>query len=430
MRSSTMRGATALLLALVAACPASFAAPPTSATAVPAGFDCAKATRPIDRFICATATLRWQDLALSRSYRAVLGALTTPARAALVAQQRDWLGERDRRCVGDRTFAELNDPASEVHEQAYGCLIALYLDRRRELGDRIADPIATQAASEIDLRAIARARPELVEDGQVRVAAMRLSPDGRHVAILLPSQDHDLSDQLWLYRVTDRRLTPVTPPPDRQSHHSADAVATIDALAWQGDRVYALASLWGDGGDPVAGPTAVYTATADGSQRLGDVPGAVKGHFESINGGLVIRDDELPDDDAATESMRGNAQYLVWTADRGHGTIDLHIRARAPGAAPYLVGWGGWDLAQYLFDAARSRLVYSADTGIALFDMTTRRERRIAGTARGDQPYAVSADLGTLAWSTRNRCGDAFLAEPEADTPEHFCLAAMTGAAR
>src|SRR3546814_2101177 len=107
-----------------------------------------------------------------------------------------------------------------------------------------------------------------------------------------------------------------------------------------------------------------------------------------------------------------------------------HTRcALVTGVQPCALPICGWDLAQYLFDAARSRLVYSADTGIALFDMATRRERRIAGTARGDQPYAVSADLGTLAWSTHNRCGDAFLAEPEADAPARFCLAAMTGAA-
>src|SRR3546814_2433171 len=37
---------------------------------VPASFDCGKATRAVDRFICANAALRWQDLALSRSYRA------------------------------------------------------------------------------------------------------------------------------------------------------------------------------------------------------------------------------------------------------------------------------------------------------------------------------------------------------------------------
>src|SRR3546814_17842245 len=64
------------------------------------------------------ASLRWQVLALSRSYRAVLGGLTGPARAALLSQQRDWVSELDRRCVGDRSSAELSTPSSALHDQA------------------------------------------------------------------------------------------------------------------------------------------------------------------------------------------------------------------------------------------------------------------------------------------------------------------------
>src|SRR3546814_4255523 len=133
---------------------------------VPASFDCGKATRAVDRFICANAALRWQDLALSRSYRAVLGVLTGPARAALVAQQRDWVSERDRRCVGDRSFAELSAPSSALHDQAHGCLMTVYLDRRRTLGDRAAAPIAMRMIGEIDLGTIARAERQSVEYGK------------------------------------------------------------------------------------------------------------------------------------------------------------------------------------------------------------------------------------------------------------------------
>src|SRR3546814_15782297 len=68
--------------------------------------------------------------------------------------------------------------------------------------------IAMRMIGEIDLGPIARARPELVDNGQVPVAGMRLSPDGTHVAILLPSRELDGPDQLWLYRVADRKLTP------------------------------------------------------------------------------------------------------------------------------------------------------------------------------------------------------------------------------
>jgi len=409
----------------VTAAPA--AAQPAPSATVPASFDCGKATRAVDRFICASAALRWQDLALSRSYRAVLGKLSGPARAALVAEQRDWVSERDRRCAADRSFAELNDPASSVHDQAYDCMMIVYLGRRQTLGDRAAAPIATRVIGEIDLGPIARARPDLAEKGSVPVAGMRLSPDGSHVAILLPSQELDGPDQMWLYRVADRKLTAVTPPPDTHAQHPADAVAAITGFAWRGDTLFAIASLWGDGSDGEGGPTAYYAATAEGSRRLPDRSTEAADQWESVTGGLVYREDEFSDDLDAVESLRGNEGWLVWTADRGHGTVDLHIRARKPLGIPYLVTWGGWELASFLFDDARSRLTYPADVGIMRFDMATRAERRIAGTWRGDRPYAVSADQGTLLWATRNACGDEHEADP--DAPERFCLATMRNGA-
>src|SRR3546814_14663083 len=110
--------------------------------------------------------------------------------------------------------------------------------------------------------------------------------------------------------------------------------------------------------------------------------------------GLGYPEDEFPDDLDAAQTRRGNEGWLVWTANRGHGTVDLHIRTRKPLGAPHLVIWGGWELAQFLFDDARSRLIYPADTGIAQFDMATRTERRIAGTGREDQPYEIGRASG------------------------------------
>ena len=102
-----------LLLAATIPLNGTVVAPSNAQTAapvtVPASFDCGKATRAVDRFLCANAALRWQDLALSRSYRATFSALSGPARAALVAEQRFWVSERDRRCAADRSFIELND---------------------------------------------------------------------------------------------------------------------------------------------------------------------------------------------------------------------------------------------------------------------------------------------------------------------------------
>jgi hypothetical protein len=123
------------------------------------------------------------------------------------------------------------------------------------------------------------------------------------------------------------------------------------------------------------------------------------------------------------ETIRGNRDFLAWAYDLGHGTIELRMRKRARGSPTALVAWGSRDLWQYLFDTDHSQLIYPADTGITVFDMTTRGERRIAGTSRGDRPYAISTDQSLFIWSTRNRCGDEFLTERDESKPERFCLA-------
>src|SRR3546814_2167786 len=70
--------------------------------------------------------------------------------------------------------------------------------------------------------------------------------------------------------------------------------------------------------------------TIAGARRLRANPAEVEGQWESVTGGLVYREDEFPDDLDAVQSLRGNEGWLVWTANRGHGTVDLHIRTRKP----------------------------------------------------------------------------------------------------
>src|SRR3546814_16024751 len=122
--------------------------------------------------------------------------------------------------------------------------MVVYLDRRQTLGDRAAAPIATRVIGEIDLGPIVRARPGLVEDGNVRIAGMRLSPDDSHVAILLPSQENDYPDQLWLSRVADRTLQPVTPPPDATPTKSPKTLSSLTPMASQGGTEIPIHHLW------------------------------------------------------------------------------------------------------------------------------------------------------------------------------------------
>src|SRR3546814_12729269 len=124
-----------------------------------------------------------------------------------------------------------------------------------------------------------------MEIGQVPVAGMRRSPDGTHVAILVTSRELDGPDQLWLYRVADRKLTPATPRPDMSAKHPADAVAAITGFAWRDGTLFAVASLWGDAGDGESGPTAFYAATIAGSRRLPDKPAEAEGNRKCVVSG-------------------------------------------------------------------------------------------------------------------------------------------------
>lgn len=396
---------------------------PAAAESVPASFDCARAGTTVEKLICSQAVLRWQDLSLSRAYRAVRDAAAGPARDDLVLSQRDWVRERDRRCIADRTFEELADTAAELGKQAYECLNVVYLDRRSTLQDLAAPPLAASGIREIDLQPIAGFRPEISEGDTPRIADIRLSPDGALAAILLPSLELDGPDQVWLYRVADGRLAAATPMPDMQQPHPDGAPMAVQATAWQGDTLYVRLALWSAGSESEEGPSAVYAATPAGSVQMGTVPADIAALLDGDGEPAEPAADAMAESDGESpESIRGNRDFLAFIDDLGHGTIELRTRKRAAGSPAYLVAWGGWELAAYLFDAARSRLVYPADTGMTVLDMATHGERRIAGTSRGDLPYALSADAGLFAWSTRNACGDEFMREQDEDAPERFCL--------
>ncbi|MGB3423682.1 MAG: lysozyme inhibitor LprI family protein [Castellaniella sp.] len=402
---------------------------PAAAQSIPASFDCAKAERPVDRFICAYAVLRWQDLALSRAYAAAKAAAVGPARDDLIQQQRDWVRERDRRCIADRSFKELQGASNPLAEQAYGCLDTVYLDRRRGLQDLGAPPLTPSKIMPLDLSPIAAARPDILVGRDLRISGIQASPDGALLAILLPSPEIDLPDQVWLYRVANGQLIEATPRPDQQQPHPDDAPMAIQALAWQGNILHIRIALWGpNDDDPEHGTTAVYTATMAGGQRLNEVPDSIQTLLDQAAASNVVDPDAVPESDRdGLIASQGNRDFLAWTVDLGRGTIELRTRKRTqPGAPVYRAAWGSWELGSFLFDAHRSQIAYAADTGIILLDLATHGDRRIAGTARGDQPYALSADQNLLVWLTRSACGDESLKEADDSAPQRFCLAHLT----
>lgn len=397
---------------------------------VPASFDCAKASSVVEKIVCSQAVLRWQDLALSRSYRAARETLIDAARDELLANQRDWIRERDRRCIADRTFKELSRPSSALQRQSYACLNTVYLDHRRTLQDLADAPLSPRVIKTMDLRRIAAARPEIIEGGSLRVADVRLSPDGALAAILLPSLELDGPDQVWLYRARDGRLIAATPAPDLQEQHPPGSPIAIAATAWRGDTLYTRVVI-SSKDETETGTNVVYATTIEASTRLDNVPTDIRALLDAamspdpIAADEQLQDQMLRDQPNHLDPIQGNRDFLVWANDPGHGTISLYMRKRAAGSLPYLVAWGSWGLWRPLFDSHRSQIVYASDTGIMIFDLAQRTERRIAGTSRGDLPYSASRDFDVLVWSTRNACGNEYLTEPDPSEPEQFCFARL-----
>jgi uncharacterized protein YecT (DUF1311 family) len=80
-------------------------------------FDCTAAFQPVETAICSDGRLALLDLRLAERYAAVRGAIGPQARAALVDDQRWFLGARDewfenREGVGFRDFPDLADRMS------------------------------------------------------------------------------------------------------------------------------------------------------------------------------------------------------------------------------------------------------------------------------------------------------------------------------
>ena len=398
---------------------------PTLAQGVPASFDCDLAERTVDRFICVHADLRWQDLALSRSYAAARAATSGSDREQLVHSQRDWVRERDRRCVGDGTFKALSDTASPLGNLAYGCLSNAYLDRRKVLMDLAATPHIPSTITPLDLSVIEEARPELVTESGLRVVDIQSSPDGTLLAIILPSLEIDRPDQVWLYRVADGKQVAATPQPDMNQPHPDDAPMAVEILTWHDGTLYTRVTAWGAGDDPEHNPDTIHAATMDGHRPLTSIPDDVRAWIDAARPDPVSPDEVAADDREIPDSVRSTHDFLVWNEDFGHGTIELKMRARSPDASTYRIAWGSWDLLSYVLNRTLSQIVYAANTGIVVFDMATHQERRIAGTARGDRPYGVSDDGRLLIWSTQGNCGDERLEEPPDEAPERFCMARL-----
>ena len=65
----------------------------------PTSYDCAKATKELDRAICYSPSVAALDVQLGQVYKAALQKLSADKKQELQAQQREWLASREKQCT-------------------------------------------------------------------------------------------------------------------------------------------------------------------------------------------------------------------------------------------------------------------------------------------------------------------------------------------
>lgn len=88
----------------------------------PTSYDCAKATKELDRAICYSPSVAALDVQLGQVYRAVLKQLPPDKKQELQGQQREWLALREKECT--------------IYKRWVDCLKDLYSKRIAELKQR------------------------------------------------------------------------------------------------------------------------------------------------------------------------------------------------------------------------------------------------------------------------------------------------------
>ena len=88
----------------------------------PTSYDCAKATKELDRAICYSPRVAALDVQLGQAYRAVLKQLPPDKKPELQGQQREWLARREKECA--------------IYKWWVDCLNDLYTKRIAQLNQR------------------------------------------------------------------------------------------------------------------------------------------------------------------------------------------------------------------------------------------------------------------------------------------------------
>ena len=412
------------------------ALPPAMPALAGPGFDCARATRQIDRAICAWDTVGALDGRMAETFKATLAAQKDEAAVASVrADQKAWLAERDRRCGLDNVTPQEGSEEG-LSPKEFGqllCLQAIYPQRIARLMDLAAPPLVPTDVGTVPVEPLRAAYPD---DWRQAGYQAQFSPDKARMALGVEDGAGYVM-QVWLYEPASGRLVAASPRTHEGRIEAPDDIAELNSWSWGKDgRFYVRA-------DRPLGEDSVFAADVDGYTVMHDLPSDVAGRLAANDAarGEAVQNSEIPererppgfDDDSYDEQEGGG--FTAWAQNRGHGSFEL-LAARAGDAEPRLVASGGWELRDFQLDPSGTRLFYNGEDGLVVTDPGTGVTRRLKGT-RGMslevRPITLSADGEILVYWAVGSCArdaaDAVDPGVGDDTARRVCLAWLPPAA-
>ncbi len=399
------------------------------AQGIPAGFDCAKATRQIDKSICAWDTVRALDGKMAAAYKAAMAAQDGKVAATLKADQKAWLAERDRRCALNNVTPRQGSEEG-LGPREFGqliCLQAIYPPRIARIMDFTAPPLAPRHTAVVPIEPLKTAYPD--DWRQARYQA-QFSPDKTLMALGV-EDDAGYVKQVWLYQPASGRLVVASSRTHKGKIEEPDDIADLRPWIWGGDGRFYLRA------HRPLGQSEVFGADMKGYSAPRTLPSDVAKRFAAYDAerkappadGVAPEAKRPPGfDDDSYDEQEGGA-FTAWAQNKGHGSFDLMV-ARGGDKKPRIIASGGWELRDFLLDPSGRRLFYNGEDGLVVTDPGTGVTRRLKGT-RGTpletRPINMSADGEILVYSASGGCTRDATDEidPDADdeSSNRVCLA-------
>ncbi len=409
---------------------ASMFLPTVPAVASGPGFDCVKATRQIDKAICAWDTVGSLDGHMAAAYRTAIAAQGGDAAIASVRPgQKAWLAERDRRCAL-KNVKPRQGSEEGLSPQEFGqliCLQTIYPPRIAQLMDIAAPPLVPIDVKMVPIEPLKAAYPD---DWQQMGYQAQFSPDKALMALGV-EDGAGYVKQVWLYQPASGRLVVASPRTHTGKTEEPDDVSELTPWIWGNNgRFYVRANR------PL-GEDSVFVADMDGYAAARGLPSDVTEKLAAYDAarkgapgpGEAPEGNRPPGFDDDSYNEQGGGAFVAWAQNKGHGSFDL-MAARHGDEEPRIITSGGWELRDFMLDPSGRRLFYNGEDGLVVTDPDARVTRRLKGT-RGTsletRPINMSADGEILVYSASGACtrDAADKAGPDAaeDSTKRVCLA-------